>query len=191
MLGKKPSSTPWKKSRCSLPHTDRHENSDRRSHKRDINKTRRLRPGQQNSRHNNNRSVYANTATTPTSTTQTEAHVPVKHVPSTTAAATTAATSTSFATPPYPFSPPIGIGYFFIAAPLINIVAQPVEFSMTADQRSGAFRHFIDNQPLPGIKLKMNHALRIAGPSCNNQCSEKASLHVVGQGWWSFKCLTM
>ena len=93
---------------------------------------------------------------------QMEACVLVTHAPSTTAAATTAATSTSFATPSCPSSPPVGIGYLFIAAPPINIAAQPVEFSMTAD--SGASSHFIDNQPLPGIEHKMNHYVQLDPP---------------------------
>ena len=133
MSGEKPPPTPGKNSWCSLHNTDRNDNSDCRCQMRDDNITRRPRPGQQNGRHNNNRSAHANTATTPTSTTQMGAYVPVTHAPSTTAAATTAATSTSFATPPCPSSPPAGIGYSFIAAPPINIAAQPVDFSMTAD----------------------------------------------------------
>ena len=141
-----------KKPLCSLHNTDRHDNSDCRFQKRDDNKTRRPRPGQQNGRHNNNRSAHANTATTPNSTTQMEAYVPVTHAPSATTAAITAATSTSFGTPPYPSSPPGGIGDSFIAGPPINIATQPVEFTMTAD--NGASSHSIDNQLLPGIGLK-------------------------------------
>ena len=133
---------------------------------RDDNITRRPRPGQQNGRHNNNRSAHANTATAPTSTTQMEAYIPVTHAPSTTAAATTAATSTSSATPPCPSSPPVCIGYFFIAAPPIKIAAQPVDFSMTAD--SGASSHFIDNQLLPGIEHKMNHYVQLDPPGIIN-----------------------
>ena len=133
MSGKKPPPTPRTSSWCSLHNTDRHDTSDCRSQMRDDSITRRPRPGQQDGRHNNNRSAHANTATTPTSTTQMQAYVPVTHAPSTTAAATTAATSTSFATPPCPSSPPVGIGYYFIAAPPINIAAQPVDFSMTAE----------------------------------------------------------
>ena len=150
MSGKKPPPTPRKNSWCSLHNTDRHDNSDCRSQMRDDKITRRPRPGQQNGRHNNNHSAHANTATTLTSTTQMEAYVPEIPAPSTiTAAATTAATSTSFATPSCPPSPPVGIGYSFIAAPPIKIAAQPVNYSMTAD--SGASSHFVDNQLLPGI----------------------------------------
>ena len=150
MSGKSPPPTPRKKTWCSLRNTDRHDNSDCRSKIRDDNITRRPCPGQQNGRHNNNRSAHANTATTPTSTTQMEAYVPAIRAPPTNVAATTADASTSFATPPCPSSPPVGISYFFIAAPRINIAAQPVDFSMTAD--SGASSHFIDNQLLPGIE---------------------------------------
>ena len=147
---------------------------------RDDNITRRPRPGQQNGRHNNNRSAHANTATTPTSTTQMEAYVPVTHAPSmTTAAATAAATSTSFATPSCPSSPPAGIGYSFIAAPQINIAAQPVEFSMTAD--SGASSHFIDNQLLPGIEHKMNHYVQL-DPPVTTKVAGNHRLYGVGQG---------
>ena len=109
MSGKKPPPTPRTNSWCSLHDTDRHDNSDCRSQMRDDNITRRPRSGQQNGRHNSNRSAHSNTATTPTSTTQMDAYVPVTHAPSTTAATTTAATSTSFATPPCPSSPPVGI----------------------------------------------------------------------------------
>ena len=70
MSGKKPPPTPQKNSWCSLHSTDRHDNSDCRSQMREDNITRRPCPGQQNDRHNNNRSAHANTATTPTSTTQ-------------------------------------------------------------------------------------------------------------------------
>ena len=135
MSGNPPPPIPRKSSWCSLHNTERHDNSDcrsQKSQKRDDSKTRRPRPGQQNGRHNNNCSAHANTATTPTSTTQMEAYVAVTHAPFTTAAATTAATSTSFATPPCSSSPPVGIGYSFIAPPPINIAAQSVEFSMTA-----------------------------------------------------------
>ena len=149
-LGKPSSPTSRNNSECSLYKTDRHDNSDCRSQMRDDNITRHPRPGLQNGRHNNNRSAHANTATTPTSTTQMETYVPGKHVPSTTAAATTAGTSMSFAAPPCPSAPPVGIGYSFTAAPAINIAAQPVDCSMTAD--SGASSHFIDNQLLPGIE---------------------------------------
>ena len=133
---------------------------------RDDNITRRPRPGQQNGRHNNNRSAHANTATTPTSTTQMKAYVPEVHAPSTTAAATPSATSTSFAIPSYPFLPPVGIGFSFVAAPPINIAAQPVDFSMTAD--GGSYRHFIDNQLLPGIEHKINHYVQLDSPVITN-----------------------
>ena len=172
MPGKKTPPTPRTISWCSLHNTDRHDNSDCRSQMRDDNIIRRPRPGQQNGRHTNNRSAHANTATTPTSTTQMEAYVPGVHAPSTTAAATTAATCTSFATSPCPSSPPVGINYSFIAAPPINIAAQPVDFSITAD--SEASSHFIDNQLLPGTEPK-NEPLRTAGPSRNNQRSGKPS----------------
>ena len=65
MSGKKPPPTPLKNLWCSLHNTDRHDNSDCRSQIRDDNITRRSRPGQQNGRHNNDRSAHANTATTP------------------------------------------------------------------------------------------------------------------------------
>ena len=146
---------------------------------RDDNITRRPCPGQQNGRHNNNCSAHANTATTPISTTQMEAYVPVTHGPSTTAAATTAATSTSFATPPCPSSPLVGIGYSFIAAPQIYIAAQPVELSMTAD--SGDSSHFIDNQLLPGIEHKMNHYVQLDPPVTLNVAANHRLL-AVGQG---------
>ena len=148
---------------------------------RDDNINRRPRPGQQNGRHNNNRSAHANTAITPTSTTQMEAYVPRIHAPSTTAAATTAAaTSTSLATRPCPSSPAVGIGYSIIAAPPINIAAQPVDFSMTAD--SGASSHFIDNQLLPGIvEKKMNHYVQLDPPVTIN-VAENHRLYSVGQG---------
>ena len=139
MSGQNPPPTPRKKSWCSLHNTGRHDNSNCRSQMRDDNKTRRPRPGQQIGRQNNNHSAHVNTATNPTSTTQMKAYVPGIHAPSITAAATTAAASTSFATPPFPSSPPVAIGYLFIAAPPINIAAQPVDFSMTAD--SGASSH--------------------------------------------------
>ena len=134
---------PRKNSWCSLHNTGRHDNSDCRAQMRDDNVPRRSRPGQHNGRHNNNRSARANTATTSALTTQMEAYIPVTHAPFTIAAATTAATSTSFATPRCPSSPPLGIGYSFIVAPPINIAAQPVEFSLTAD--SGASSHSVDN----------------------------------------------
>ena len=108
-----------------------------------------------------------------------EAYVPVTHAPSTTAAATTAATSTFFVTPPCPSSPPAGIGYSFIAAPHINIAAQPVDFSMTAD--SGASSHFIDNQFLPGIEHKMNHYVQLNPPVVINVAGNHR-LYGVGQG---------
>ena len=179
MSGKKHPPTPRNNSWCSPHNTDRHDNSDCRSQMRDDNITRRPRPGQQNGRHKNKRSAHANTATTPTSTTQMEAYVPVTHAPSTTAAATTAATSTSFATPPCPSLPPVGIGYSFIAAPPINIAAQPVDFSMTAD--SGASSHFIDNQLLPGIEHKMNHYVQLDPPVIINVAGNHR-LYGVGQG---------
>ena len=179
MSGKNPPPTPRKSSWCSLHDTDRHDNSDCQSQMRNDNITRRSRPGQQNGRHNNNRSAHANTTTTPTSTTQMEDYVPVTHAPSTTAAATTAATSTSFATPPCPPSPPVGIGYSFIAAPSINIAAQPVDFSMTAD--SGASSHFIDNQFLQGIEHKMNHYVQLDRPVIINVAGNHR-LYGVGQG---------
>ena len=163
-----------------MHNTDRPDNSDCRSQMRDDNITRRPRPGQQNGRHNNNHSGHANTATTPTSTTQMEAYVPEIHAPSaTTAAATTAATSTSFATPSCPSSPPVGIGYSFIAAPPIKIAAQPVDFSMTAD--SGASSRFIDNQLLPGIEHKMNHYVQLDPPVIINVAGNHR-LYGVGQG---------
>ena len=95
------------------------------------------------------------------------------------AATTTAATSTSFATPPYPSSPRTGIDYSFIATPSIKIAAQPVDFSMTAD--SGASRHFIDNQLLPGIELKMNHYVQLDPPVAINVTGNHR-LYGVGQG---------
>ena len=162
MSGKKPPRTPRTNSWCSLHNTGRHYNSDCRSQMRDDNITRRPRPGQQNGRHNNNRSAHANTATTPTSTTQVEAYVAEIHAPSIISSATTAATSTSFATPSCPSSVPVGIGYIFIAAPPIRIAAQPVNFSMAAD--SGAYSHFIDNQLLMGIEYKMNHYVQLDPP---------------------------
>ena len=146
MSGKKPPRTPRNNLWCRLHNTDRHDISECRSQMRDDNITRRPRPGQQNRRHDNNRSAHANTATTPTLTTQIEAYVPEIHTPSTTTAATTAATSASFATPPCPSSPPVGVGHSFIAAPPIKIAAQPADFSMTAD--SGASSHFIDSSTI-------------------------------------------
>ena len=83
MSDKKPPPTTRNNSGCSLHNTDRHDNSDCRSQMRDDNIPRRPRRGQQNSRHNNNRSAHANTTTTPTLTTQMEAYVPVTHDPST------------------------------------------------------------------------------------------------------------
>ena len=159
MSGKKPPPTTRKNSWCSLQKFNRHDNIDYQSQMRDDNISRCPRPGQQNGRHNNNRGAHANTAITPTSTTQMEAYVPVTHAPSTPVSATTEATSTSFATPPCPPSSPAGIGYSFIAAPPINIAAQPVDFSMTAD--SGASSHLIDNQLLPGIEHEMNHHVQL------------------------------
>ena len=108
-----------------------------------------------------------------------EAYVPVTHAPSAPAAATTAATSTSFATPPYPSSPPVGIGYSFIAAPPIKIATQPIEFTVTAD--SGASSHFIDNQLLPGIELKINHYVHLNPPVTINVAGNHR-LYGVGQG---------
>ena len=179
MSGKKPLPTPRKNSWCSLHNTDRHDNSDCRSQMRDDNIIRRPRPGQQNGRHNTNRSAHANTATTPTSTTQMEAYVPVTHAPSTAAAATTAATSTFFATPSCPSSPPVGIGYSVIAALPINVAAQPVDFSMTAD--SGASSHFIDNQLLPGFEHKINRYVQLDPPLIINVAGNHR-LFGVGQG---------
>ena len=179
MSGKKPTPTPRKNSWRSLHNTDRHDNSDCRSQMRDDNITRRPRPDQHNGRHNNNRSAHANTVTTLTSTTQIKDYVPITHAPSTTAAATTEATSMSFTTPRCPSSPPLGIGYAFIAAPPINIAAQPVDFSMTAD--SGASSHFIDNQLLPGIEHKMNHYARLDPPVIINVAGNHR-LYCVGQG---------
>ena len=108
-----------------------------------------------------------------------KAYVPVTHAPSTTELATTAANSTSFATPPCPSSPPVGIGYSFTAAPPTNTAAQPVDFSMIAD--SGAFSHFIDNQLLPGIELKTNHYAQLDLPVTTN-VAENHRLDGVGQG---------
>ena len=109
-----------------------------------------------------------------------EAYVPEIHAPSTinTAAATTAATFTYFATPPCPSSPPVGMGYSFIAAPPINIAAQPVDLSMTAN--SGASSHFIDNQLLPGIEHKMNHYVQLDPPVTINVAGNHR-LYGVGQ----------
>ena len=64
--------------------------------------------------------------------------------------------------PVHPHLPPAGLGYSFIAAFPINIAAQPVDFSMTAD--SGASSHFIDNQLLPVIEHKMNHYVQLDPP---------------------------
>ena len=177
--GKKPPPTSRNKSWCSLHNTDRHDNSDCPSQKRDDSITRRPRPGQQNGRHSINCSAHANTATNPTSTSQIEAYVPVTHAPSTTVAATTAATSTSFETPPCPSSPPVSMGYSLIAAPPINIAAQPVDFSMTAD--SGASSHLIDNKLLPSIELKMNHYVQLDPPVTINVAGNHR-LYGVGQG---------
>ena len=180
MSGKKSPPTLRNNSWCSLHNTDRHDNSDCQPQMRDDIITRRPRPGQQNGRQNNNRSAHANTATTPTSTTQMEAYVPEIHAPSTsTAAVTTAATSTFLATPSCPSSPPVGIGYSFIAAPPIKIAAQPVDFSMTAD--SGASSHFIDNKLLPGIEHKMNHYVQLDPPVIINVAGNHR-LYGVGQG---------
>ena len=101
------------------------------------------------------------------------------HAPSTTVAATTVSTSTSFATPPCPSSPPLGIGYSFIAAPPINIAGQPVEFSMTSD--SGASSHLNDGQLLPGIKLKMHHYVQLDSPVTINVAGNHR-LYGVDQG---------
>ena len=60
MSGKQPPPTPRTNSWCSLHNTDHHDNSDCRSQMRDDNITRRPRSGQQNGRHNMNRSAYAN-----------------------------------------------------------------------------------------------------------------------------------
>ena len=108
-----------------------------------------------------------------------KAYVPVTHAPSTTAAATTAATSTSFEIRPGPSPPPVGIGYSFISAPPINIAAQPVDFSMAAD--CGAFSHFVDNQLLPGIELKMNHYVQL-DPTETIEVARNHRLYGVGQG---------
>ena len=163
MSGKTSPPTPRKKSSCSLHSIDRHDNSVCRSQMRDDNITRRPRPGQQNGPHHDLR-AHANTTTTSTSTTQMEAYVPGIHAPFTTAAATTAAPSTSIATPLCPTSPPVGIRYSSIAAPPINIAAQPVNFCMTAD--SGASSHLIDKQILPGIfwGARYNHLKDIKVP---------------------------
>ena len=140
--------------------TDRHDNSDGRPQDRDDNKLRRPRPGQQNGPHNINRSAHATIATTQISTTQMGAYVPETHAPSATnSAVTTEATSTSFVTLPHPSLPPVGIGYSFIAAPSISIATQPVDFTAIAD--SGACSHFIDNQLLPSVELKMNHYVHL------------------------------
>ena len=179
MSGKKTPPTPRKISWCSLHNIDRHDNSDRRSQMRDDSITRRPCPGQQNGRHNNNRSAHANTATTPTSTTQMEDYVPGIHAPSTTAAATSTANSKFCAIPPCPSSPGVGIGYSFIAAPQINIAVQPVEFSMTAD--TGASSHSIDNQLLLGIEHKMNHYVQLDPPVTINVAGNHR-LYGVGQG---------
>ena len=69
MSEKKPPPTPRKNSWCSLHNTDRHENSDCRSRKREDKINSRPRPDQQNGRHNNNLSAHANTTTTPSSVT--------------------------------------------------------------------------------------------------------------------------
>ena len=137
MSGKTPPLTPRTKELCSLHNnTDRNDNSDCRSQVRDDNETRRHRPGQQNGAHNNNCSAHTNTETTSNPTTPMAGYVPVSHAPSTTtAAAATAATLTCFVTPPCPSSPPVGVDYSFIAADPMNIVAQPIQFSLSG-QRS-------------------------------------------------------
>ena len=117
-----------------------------------------------------------------------EAYVPGIHAPSTTAAATTAATSTCFATPLCPSLPPVGIGHYFIVALPINIAAQPVVFSMTAD--SGASSHFIENHILPGIEHKMNHYVQLDPPVTINLAGNFAFVALV-KGFRSFKCWTM
>ena len=92
-----------------------------------------------------------------------EDYVPVTNARSTTtAAATTAAASKSLATPPYTSSPLVGIDYSFIAAPPGNIASQPVEFNMTAG--SGGSNHFIINQLLPDIELRINHFVHLNPP---------------------------
>ena len=83
--------------------------------------------------------------------------------------------------------PPVGIGYSFIAAPPINIAAQPVDFSMTAD--SGACSHFIDNQFLPGIEHKINHYVQLDPPVIINEAGNHR-LYGVGQAVCSFKSRT-
>ena len=80
--------------------------------------------------------------------------------------------------------PPVGIGYSFIAAPPINIAAQPVDFSMTAD--SGACSHFIDNQLLPGIEHKMNHYVQLDPPVIINVAGTITFMALV-KGFWSYK----
>ena len=172
-----PPPTPKQNAWCSLHNTDRHNNSDCRSQMRDDNITCRPRPGQQNGRRKNNRSANANTVTT--STTQMEAYVTGIHASSTSAAATTVATRTSFATPPCPSSPPVGIGCSFIASPPININAQPVDFSMTAD--SGASSHFTDNQLLRSIEHEMNYYVKL-DPTVTVNVAGNNRLYGVGQG---------
>ena len=71
------------------------------------------------------------------------------------------------------------MGYSFIAAPPINIAAQPVDFSMTAD--SGASSHFIDNQLLPGIEHKMNHYEQLES-SVTINVAGNCRISGVGQG---------
>ena len=176
--GKKSPRTPRKESWCSLHNTNHHDHSDCRFQMRDDRITRCSRPGRQNDRHIN-RSAHANTAATLTSTTQIEAYVTGMHAPFTTAAATTAASSTSFATPRCPSSPRVGIGYSIIAAPPINIAAQPVDSSMTAG--SGASSHFIDNQLLPGIEHQINHYVQLDPPVTINLAGNHR-LYGAGQG---------
>ena len=72
-----------------------------------------------------------------------------------------------------------GIGYSFIAAFPINIAAQPVDFSMTADSRASS--HFIDNQLLPGIEHKMNHRVQLDPPETVNVAGNHG-IYGVGQG---------
>ncbi len=101
-----------------------------------------------------------------------EAYVPVIHSPSATSSATTVATSMSFATPPYPSLSSAGSGCSFIAATPISIATQPVKFTVTADSRASG--HFIDNQLLPVIELKMSHYMYL-NPSLTIKRSRKAS----------------
>ena len=148
--------------------------------KRDDTKTRRPCPGKKFGQHNNDRSAHANTPTTPTSTMQMEDCVPETHAPSFTVRATTAATITSFATPPCPSSPPVGIYYSF--------------YHRTSDQHCrgarrivhgcgcGASSHFIDNQFLSGIELKMNHYVKL-GPPVTINVRETIAFMVLVKGF--------